>query len=91
MVPTLWVPIGELLQNEHAVGLLTFLASSGRPSVVDATLPNDHRDDIPPSQRLASVADAFDSGVIKCAAEFWETDAFTVYKANHVNRCPIQR
>jgi hypothetical protein len=32
----------------------------GRPSVVDATLPNDHRDDIPPPQRLATVTDAFD-------------------------------
>jgi hypothetical protein len=62
MVPTLWMPIGELLQNGHAVGLLSFLARGGRPSVVDATLPNDHRGDIPPPQRLATVADAFDSG-----------------------------
>jgi hypothetical protein len=28
---------------------------SGWPSVVDATLLNDHRDDIPPPQRLATV------------------------------------
>jgi len=38
------------------------LGMCGRPSVVDATLPNDHRDDISPPQRLATVADAFDSG-----------------------------
>src|SRR5262249_37449003 len=45
----------------HAVGLLSFFARSGQPSVVDATLRNDHRDDIPPPQRLATVADAFDN------------------------------